>query len=403
MSSVLLLAPSRGLGGGIERYVSTVEAAFADHAVRYRRLDLRSPDRVAGPAGKLAFVREVAAAVRTSPDPVRLVLAHRNLLPVLYRLVRFPRYRGATVVFHGSEVWSGRGGWRDLALRRSDVRAVAGSNFTAGALVRSGPANVLNPGVSREWYDELVAAGRELSSTGRELGFTGRGGVAERPHLVTAFRLDQWRDKGLDALLRAVPLLDQPIRLTVCGAGPVPPDLTARVDGLPWCRVRADLPDRALAAQLADADLFVLATRTRRGSAHTGEGFGLVLLEAQLAGTPVVAPAYGGSGEAFQPGLTGVAPVDESPGALAAVIAPVLRDHEHRAELARAAAAWSRRRFEPIGYGRHIVRMLLGEAPEPGAPEPGAPEPGAPEPGSAEPGAPDLDAPAWAGEERGVH
>jgi len=39
----LLLAPSRGLGGGIERYVETVEAAFADQAVTCARLDLARP------------------------------------------------------------------------------------------------------------------------------------------------------------------------------------------------------------------------------------------------------------------------------------------------------------------------------------------------------------------------
>ena len=37
---VLLLSPSRGLGGGIERYVATVEWAFAAEGVECRRLDL---------------------------------------------------------------------------------------------------------------------------------------------------------------------------------------------------------------------------------------------------------------------------------------------------------------------------------------------------------------------------
>ena len=44
---VLLLAPSRGLGGGIERYVETVQAAFRDRGVACQRLDLPRP----GPVG----------------------------------------------------------------------------------------------------------------------------------------------------------------------------------------------------------------------------------------------------------------------------------------------------------------------------------------------------------------
>jgi hypothetical protein len=39
-SRVLLLSPSQGLGGGIERYVQTLEWAFAAEGVACQRLDL---------------------------------------------------------------------------------------------------------------------------------------------------------------------------------------------------------------------------------------------------------------------------------------------------------------------------------------------------------------------------
>ena len=76
--------------------------------------------------------------------------------------------------------------------------------------------------------------------------------------------------------------------------------------------LRPGLSDNELAHELAAADLFVLATQTRSGRGSVGEGFGLVLLEAQAAGTPVIAPAYGGSHEAYVEGVTGMAPTDES-------------------------------------------------------------------------------------------
>ena len=43
-------------------------------------------------------------------------------------------------------------------MRRADVRAVAISNFTAGALLRDCRATVLPPALSREWFDTLAAA-----------------------------------------------------------------------------------------------------------------------------------------------------------------------------------------------------------------------------------------------------
>ena len=60
------------------------------------------------------------------------------------------------------------------------------------------------------------------------------------------------------------------------------------------------------------ADIFVLASRQHRRPGPAGEGFGIVLAEAALAGLPVMAPANDGSRDAFVPGLTGMRPVDQS-------------------------------------------------------------------------------------------
>jgi phosphatidyl-myo-inositol dimannoside synthase len=351
--TILLLAPSRGLGGGIERYVSTIEAALRDQRIPYRRLDLIGDDRATGLRRKLRFVWQVRRAVRASRLPVRLVIAHVHLLPAV-RLVAAERaFAGATVILHGREIWHGRRVRGHRLLLRPDVRAVAVSNYSAGAVLGSScPARVLPPGVAAPWYDLLVRAGDRTPPR-----------LPERSelHLVTAFRLADWRDKGLDTVIRAVDLLgDRRIRLTVCGSGPVPSRLRALLATRPWCRLAPDLTDAALAEQFARADLFVLATRTRTGSDAYGEGFGMVLLEAQLAGTPVIAPAFGGSGDAFQPERTGLSPIDETPAALAAVLAELAGDAARRVAMGRAAAAWSREQFAPDVHHRRVVRALLG-------------------------------------------
>jgi phosphatidyl-myo-inositol dimannoside synthase len=70
---VLLLSPSQGLGGGVERYVETLEWAFAAEGVEYRRLDLSGP-------GARAHARLLArgrSILRADSEPARLVVAHR--------------------------------------------------------------------------------------------------------------------------------------------------------------------------------------------------------------------------------------------------------------------------------------------------------------------------------------
>jgi phosphatidyl-myo-inositol dimannoside synthase len=126
-----------------------------------------------------------------------------------------------------------------------------------------------------------------------------------------------------------------------------------------WCSVRAGLTDRELAGQLAAADLFILATRTRSGRRPTGEGFGLVLLEAQLAGTPVVGPAHGGSRDAYAETTTGLTPTDESATALAGVLDSLLKDPGELRRMGARAADWARERFAPEKYAPLVVARLL--------------------------------------------
>ena len=151
---------------------------------------------------------------------------------------------------------------------------------------------------------------------------------------MTAFRLAEWRDKGLPQLTAALAALGRgDVRLTVCGSGAPPADLVAHVRRYPWCTLRPGLDDAELAARFAQASLFVLATRTRPGRRPSGEGFGLVLLEAQVAGTAVVGPAHGGSPEAYLDGVTGETPRDESVAALPQVLDELARQPARLAEM----------------------------------------------------------------------
>jgi phosphatidylinositol alpha-1,6-mannosyltransferase len=347
-NSALLLTPSRGLGGGIERYAATLEWAFRRQDVAYRRIDLRR----AGPGGQARLLADSRTYLRASMTPTRLVLAHRALLPVAALLAREQSASGISVVCHGSDVWSNRHlirrGIENRLLRSDEVRAIAVSSFTAGALSGRSAATVLPPALSGDWFQTLAVQS-----------------AVDRPsipgvYLVTAFRLADWRIKGLPELLMAVGLQGRSdIHVTICGSGNPPAELLNLIRRQPRCTLRAGLSDQDLASQLAAADLLILATRTKTGRHACGEGFGLVLLEAQVAGTPVIGPAYGGSRDAYLEGVTGVTPAGESAEDLAKVLRGLLSDPGRLSQMGKRAAEWSKECFAPDDYPARVMTQLL--------------------------------------------
>jgi phosphatidylinositol alpha-1,6-mannosyltransferase len=336
-----------------------VESAFGDAGVASRRVDLSRP----GPAGHRVLLAEATSALASIAGPARprLVVGHRSLLPVAAVLARTRQVDGISLVCHGSDVWKSRrtprSGLESWLMSRHDVRLVAVSSFTAGALLPRGLATVLPPGLSRAWFGELVgAAGREAGREADAKGATSRSGLG----VMTAFRLAEWRDKGLPQLTAALAALGRgDVRLTVCGSGAPPADLVAHVRRYPWCTLRPGLNDAELAARFAQASLFVLATRTRPGRRPSGEGFGLVLLEAQVAGTAVVGPAHGGSPGAYLDGISGETPRDESVPALAQVLDRLLARPARLGQMGDRGARWARARFDPDRYAALAVERLL--------------------------------------------
>ena len=348
-ATALLLAPSQGRGGGIERYVETIEWALGAQGVHYYRISLTGP----GIAGNVRMLRECRSQFGLGDGPPdRIIVAHRSMVPAAALLTLRWRSCGTTVICHGVEVWAARPRMRtaaeDRLMRRSHVRVVAVSNFTSGALFSECQATILPPGLSPTWFATLV----EAAATEHHL----EPGI----HLMTAFRLADFRNKGLPELLDAIARLGRAdVRMTVCGSGQPPEDLRRLIASYRWCALRNGLSNEELALQFAAADLFVLATRTRRGQRASGEGFGMVLQEAQVAGTPVLGPAFGGSHEAFLHQVTGDAPVDETAQALSVALGRLLKDPARLEQMGRQAAQWSRQCFAPDVYASRVVSALL--------------------------------------------
>ena len=184
---------------------------------------------------------------------------------------------------------------------------------------------------------------------------------ASRDGLLFVGRLTA--QKGVDVLLRALalPPLDGAAAptLTVVGDGPEAAPLRALADALGVAgRVRwlGALPPDALAPHYAAARALVVPSRE--------EGLGLVAVEAQLCGTPVIAADSGGLPDVVRHGATGLLVAPDQPAALADAVASLLADERTAARLGAAGREAARTAFTPAAAAaRHAAlyaRVLAG-------------------------------------------
>lgn len=174
----------------------------------------------------------------------------------------------------------------------------------------------------------------------------------EPPLVVFAGRIQPL--KAPDVVLHASALLDVPHRVAIIG-GPSGSGLDRPTE----------LTDLARELGIADRVEFVptvtqaeLATWYSRAAVvcvpSYSESFGLVAIEAQACGTPVVAAAVGGLTTAVADGVTGTLVDGHDPAAYAAALRPYLTDREFRSD----AGAKAVRHAESFGWDVTAERTL---------------------------------------------
>ena len=109
--------------------------------------------------------------------------------------------------------------------------------------------------------------------------------------------------------------------------------LTTRVTLIDHCT------DSVLAEKYRSAKLFVM---TSISTPRSFEGFGLVYLEANIHGTPVIGATATGAVDAIENGRTGVLVPQDDPQATARAIQSVLRDPEGWNRMSARALAWAK-------------------------------------------------------------
>ncbi|RDV29189.1 glycosyltransferase family 4 protein [Alteromonas aestuariivivens] len=160
----------------------------------------------------------------------------------------------------------------------------------------AGQCAVLNPGVDTNQF--LPAA--------PDLDFRAQMGWTDKTVLLTVGRLQQ--RKGQDYLIEAMPALlkrKPDLFYAIVGRGEQHQNLLGKIQQLGLeskVVVYTNLDDLQLVKCYQQCDLFVLPNRTIGGDI---EGFGMVLVEAQACGKPVVAGNSGGTAEALADSETG--------------------------------------------------------------------------------------------------
>ncbi|HUH06432.1 MAG TPA: glycosyltransferase family 4 protein [Egibacteraceae bacterium] len=169
--------------------------------------------------------------------------------------------------------------------------------------------------------------------------------------------------KGQDVLVQVWPqvLARHPdARLLLVGGGPLEAKLAARIETLALdgrVILAGEVPAADLPAHHAAADLFAMPCRTRLGGLDV-EGLGIVFLEAQACGVPVIAGDSGGAPDALIDGETGRLVDGSDPDDVAAAVIDLLEDPEQLRRMGAAGRAFVEQRFSWDAIVSHLDGLL---------------------------------------------
>jgi glycosyltransferase involved in cell wall biosynthesis len=264
-------------------------AAFAWSAVRYARRD----------------------------QPELIISTHVNFAPVARLMKRFASISFAAVG-HGIEVWNiDKASVRD-GLRCAD-QLIAVSEFTKTRMAAAVGVNASRIEVLPNTFDaDRFQPGPKPAALLKRYGL-----ASEQPVILTVARLAETEQyKGYDNVLRALPAVLQTFpeaRYVIVGDGPDRRRVERLSKGLgveQKVTLAGYVPNEELSDHYNLCDVFVMPS--------TGEGFGIVFLEALGCGKPVIAGNRDASAEAVLNGKLGTMVDPEDVAAIAGSILAVL-------------------------------------------------------------------------------
>ena len=309
-----------------------------------QRVSLRGFNR-----SKLGFV---ASALGESRRDARVVLAgHPYLaLPAAWMKWLSPQLK-TIVMSHGVEVWNPLPRFRRRALLSAD-RVLAPSSDTAQKLAEVQgvpPANIrklawpLNPDFLKMADNSAELSCPRNFPEGRVILTVGRWAASERY-------------KGVDDLIRAVAQLQTNfpgLCLVAVGDGDDLPRLAKIAGDLGLSasvRFLTNLSRKEIAACYARSEIFALPS--------TGEGFGLVFLEAMAFGKPLIGAARGGITDIIEDKVNGLLVPAGDWQSLVKALAELLENESLRIELGRCGAQNVRHRYSFDVFVNDLERII---------------------------------------------
>ena len=284
-----------------------------------------------------------------------VIAGHARLLSPIRRVLETARGESPKcwAWAHGTEVWGYLGAILAQDLNWAD-KVITVSEFTASQVT--------------EWVepDRLCTVPNMVDTSLFTPG--NDGSQVKRDEILIVGRLSaRSRYKGHDMLMQALQILERKYSLKAClsvvGDGDGRPRLEAMASQFRLDH-RVEFRGRIGTEELIEAyrrcAVFAMPSRvdTHPRKVWTGEGFGIVYLEAAACGRPVIASTEGGAPEAIIPGKTGFLVDPRSPEAIADALAILLADPAEADKMGRAGRVWVETNFS-IDVFRERVRKLL--------------------------------------------
>lgn len=315
---------------GLDCRVVTLDTQGADDFDRDEEMAVRRVNRLPGPRPLSMLALNGRALTQALDFRPEAVLSGHTVTSLGAAAVR--RALGVPVVqyFHGHEIGV-RPKLAGFAARNAEA-CIAVSRYTRDLVAEVGAKpegiRVINPGV------DLPSESRHDARD-------------ERPTVLTIARIEE-RYKGHDAMVRAMSLVVARIpraRWVVIGDGPLRAAVAeqARSIGLDDSAVSflGKVGDEERDAWLDRAHVFAMPSRIPAGG-YVGEGFGIVYLEANAHGCPVVAGGVGGALDAVVDGETGVLVDPEDHIAISDALVELLENPVRRLRMGEAGARRAR-------------------------------------------------------------
>ena len=323
----------------------------------------RRPGAFAGGRYQQGFHLGMALAeimLRERPRVVQLAMADDGYLGLLLQ-----RWFGLPFVVYayGNEILEAeRSLWEKprAALWRADA-VIAVSRYTGEMLERLGVESdriaIVHPGCDADHFRPR-APDRALWD--RLLG----GRPAGRVILTVGTLVAR---KGQDSVIRALPALRErvgDVTYVIVGLGPYQPELERLASALgvrEHVVFAGRVPDRSLPEYYSRCDVFVMPSRDQHDTSDV-EGFGMVYLEANACGRPVVGGASGGIADAVVDGVTGFLVEPHDGVGLVDVLARLLSDPALAERLGRAGRDRVVRQFSWTGTAERVQAIIDGVA-----------------------------------------